>query len=562
MDVNKNNFFWMLPSILYEAQNARYVTFDIEMSGIPIIHGRNSIQDTYAKIKEAAEQFQMVQLGLTFVRYDEKLNHYTTRTFTFSVSPLFPKSTLFDNLSRRLDRKFAYSVRAYDFLQQHKFNFTGAIENGNHYLSREEHRFAIQYCFSSDPGNEHIDPSSLDYQSQDFYERTRRQIAAFIGEGPKPDMNLVVKNPYGEKLNGLQIRLIHQVVREQFPSCAVVRSLLPGSVSIILVNKEASYKTEARRRWNMGEIDKLTGLQIIFEALSGGSFADRIKQEYVCRQEDVPEHEKEWNERNKAFDFEKCEASLKKNRPILVGHNIFMDLAYIYQSFFESLPSNVDDFLTEIHELFPRIADTKFMYGRGKHMMAPDRNLDRIYDSYAKKTFPKIKLELGRNLPGPHHAGFDSSTTANLFLKQSHALFIARKHLQIFNKEVHAPTKPATTDGEGQTCISTFSWSMISWPNKNSTSIIDDEDDEALRSLEKWNILDPDTASWESPTPSGSTTTSDEDRSKNEVGTLNPGEIYSEAEIPLIPLWSDAFWRAYGNQCSVPSAGYVSFESV
>ncbi|KAI1805680.1 CAF1-domain-containing protein [Daldinia bambusicola] len=562
MDVNRNNFFWVLPSILDEAQNARYVTFDIEMSGIPIIHGRNSIQDTYSKIKEAAEQFQIVQLGLTFVRYDEKLDCYTTRTFTFSVSPLFPKSTLFDNLSRRLDRKFGYSVRAYDFLQQHKFNFTGAIENGNHYLSREEHRFAIQYCFSRDPGNERIDPSSLDYQSQDFYERTRRQIATFVAERPKPDMELVVKNPYGEKLNGLQIRLIHQVIREQFPSCAVVRSILSGSVSVSIVDKEASYKTEARRRWNIGEINKLTGLQIIFEALSGGSFADRIKQEYVCRQEEVPEHEKEWNEHNKTFDFEKCEANLKKNRPTLVGHNVFMDLVYIYQSFFEPLPSNVDDFLTEIHKLFPRIADTKFMYGRGKHMMAPDRNLDKIYDSYVKKPVPRIKLELGRNLPGPHHAGSDSSTTANLFLKQSHTLFITRKHLQTFDKKVYAPKKLATTDGKGPRCINTSSWSRVNWPNRNATSLIDDEDDEALRSLEKWNILDPATASWEFPTPSSSTVTPDEDRSENEVGTFNPGETYSESEIPLIPLWSDAFWRAYGNQCSVPGAGYVSFESV
>lgn len=78
MEVNRSNFFWMLPPILHEAQNARFVAVDVEMSGIALIHGHNSAQDSYAKIKEAAEQFQVVQLGLTFVRYDEGLGQSTT----------------------------------------------------------------------------------------------------------------------------------------------------------------------------------------------------------------------------------------------------------------------------------------------------------------------------------------------------------------------------------------------------------------------------------------------------------------------------------------------------
>ncbi|KAI1476458.1 CAF1-domain-containing protein [Daldinia eschscholtzii] len=562
MEVNRDNFFWMLPRILCEAQNARFVAFDIEMSGIPIIHGRNSAQDSYAKIKGATEQFRIVQLGLTFVRYDEESDHYTTKTFTFSVSPMFPKSTLYDNISRRLDRKFGFSVRAYDFLLSHKFNFIKALDNGTHYLSREERRFAMQYCFSRDPGNEHIDPSTLDHESQDFYERTQKLIAAFVARGSQSDVHIVVSNPYGEKLNGLQIRLIHQIIREEFPSYTVVRNAVTGSASIVLVDNEASHKIEARRRWNIGEVNKLSGLQILFEALSGGAFADRIKQEYVYRQDEVPEHEKKWNELNKTFDFKKCEASLKENRPILVGHNVFMDLAYIYQSFFEPLPANVDDFLTEINKLFPRIADTKFMYGRGKHMMVPDRNLDKIHDSYARKSDPAVKLESGRNLPGPHHAGFDSCMTANLFLKQTYSLFTNGKHLDGFNKEVYAPKKPAEKDGGGPMYTGTASRLKTSQINKNAVNLLDDEDDEMLRNLEKWDILDASGSCWAASTPGESTTTPDENRRTQRESPLSLGETYSEKEIHLIPLWIDTFWKAYGNKCSIPGAGYVSFEPV
>ncbi|KAI5283739.1 hypothetical protein KEM52_003253, partial [Ascosphaera acerosa] len=54
-------------------------------------------------------------------------------------------------------------------------------------------------------------------------------------------------------------------------------------------------------------------------------------------------------------------AKLTAARPTLIGHNLFTDLVYLYACFIGPLPESVDDFRHEIHTLFPRVIDTKFL---------------------------------------------------------------------------------------------------------------------------------------------------------------------------------------------------------
>lgn len=152
-------------------------------------------------------------------------------------------------------------------------------------------------------------------------------------------------------------------------------------------------------------------MQILLEALAGGSFADRIEQDWVYHSNGVvPAGADSWNEFNKKFNFRRCEANLKKNRPIIIGHNIFQDLAFIYHAFFEPLPAKVDDFLNTIHQLFPRIADTKFMHSRVIHQMEQDRTLKELSDYFAKHKVPTIRhvSHPGEVVAGPHNAAYDS----------------------------------------------------------------------------------------------------------------------------------------------------------
>lgn len=50
--------------------------------------------------------------------------------------------------------------------------------------------------------------------------------------------------------------------------------------------------------------------------------------------------------------------TLKK--PIM-GHNILLDLMFIYKQFYKPLPKKYSDFKTEINRIFPSVYDTKFI---------------------------------------------------------------------------------------------------------------------------------------------------------------------------------------------------------
>lgn len=57
----------------------------------------------------------------------------------------------------------------------------------------------------------------------------------------------------------------------------------------------------------------------------------------------------------------RLQEALKLKRPTLVGHNIFVDLVYLYRTFIGPLPDCVEEFQRKIHALFPLIVDTKYM---------------------------------------------------------------------------------------------------------------------------------------------------------------------------------------------------------
>lgn len=52
---------------------------------------------------------------------------------------------------------------------------------------------------------------------------------------------------------------------------------------------------------------------------------------------------------------------LQAKRTVLVGHNVFIDLIYFYACFFGPLPDKAEDFERRMHQLFPRIIDTKYL---------------------------------------------------------------------------------------------------------------------------------------------------------------------------------------------------------
>lgn len=82
MEVTKDNFDSLLPRILLDVADSFCVCLDFEFSGIFNQQLRTaasyskggglSLQKRYEEVKEAAEKYQILQVGLTFVHEDEE----------------------------------------------------------------------------------------------------------------------------------------------------------------------------------------------------------------------------------------------------------------------------------------------------------------------------------------------------------------------------------------------------------------------------------------------------------------------------------------------------------
>ena len=140
MDVDGVSFPGRLLSILEALSESHFVSLDFELSGVTSksrARQKQTIQERYAETKQAAERYQILQVGLTCVCQDESTNTYTLRPYNFPINPSFGEDL-------DLERIFSFQSGAVDFLRKNNFNFAIPFEDGVPYLSREEEQLAKQ----------------------------------------------------------------------------------------------------------------------------------------------------------------------------------------------------------------------------------------------------------------------------------------------------------------------------------------------------------------------------------------------------------------------------------
>ena len=135
----------------------------------------------------------------------------------------------------------------------------------------------------------------------------------------------------------------------------------------------------------------------------GGDFASGIE---MARRTDNETTDKDND------SLKSAEQKLKHRRPVLVGHNMFLDLCFLYATFFAPLPETLDLFRGKISELFPRVVDTKYIVTLNEHDMMPAMNLEDLYKKAESDGCSGIFSIFNPNgmkaHTGKHHAGHDS----------------------------------------------------------------------------------------------------------------------------------------------------------
>ncbi|KAG0647744.1 ABA hypersensitive germination 2 [Hyphodiscus hymeniophilus] len=467
MEVPQSEYWKNLLSILEHIANAKLVAIDLEMSGIsmrsrfgpnPKTHdnGKPSLQALYDETRTAAETYQILQVGITCVEEDRDKEFYLVRPFNFNMTPLlYLENRIKDRFP---ERKIVFSSSAADFLQnQAGFDIGKVFREGVYYLSyadeeetRERFRDRMERENSK---NDAIIPPS-DKSALEFTRYARKIISEWVN-AEKQESNFVnVGDPKNGDLNGYQRMLVHQLVQSEFPGH---RSFARGNQSFIQVEKfnpkkEAQFQAKKSNEFNdavayqIGNISpfqplvKLTdmypGLRWIFEALAGGDF-DGFRTNLLAN-----EYADDPGLRQGAIDkkFEKVKIKLQKKEHVLVGHNLFTDLVYIYKAFVGPLPVNVEDFQSRIHDLFPIVFDTKYIVTEGHNSMSTvmRKNLDELVTPFVKEHTTRFMLHekhtaYGSSLAKKHEAGYDSYMTSHLFVKLSASLFAERQLTENFD---------------------------------------------------------------------------------------------------------------------------------
>lgn len=426
MEVTKTSFPHHLLGILTAISEADFVSFDLEMSGIPSkmtgiprVRDHATLEDRYAECKAGAEKYQVLQVGITCARFDWITREYVLRPYNFNISPL---------VSERVDieREICLQTGAMSFLLDHGFKFDLAYREGIEYLSRDEAQQAKQSAFDRiDKKNvvEDLHLKETDIESLDFIRRVREAITAWTTTN-QAELEITTftglkKSPNNvPAITRFEKRLVHQLVRAEFPNVVAIGR--PDHMRIKLFDAEREASAANRMKARVKEqISNQSGFRWVIEALAAGNLD--VTPAYVARTKDGEFTGVNFQDtRNK---LRSASLRISNKQPVLVGHNMFMDLVYFYRTFIGQLPETLHEFSLLVHGLFPRIVDTKYLATFSGGDLHASPTLQEINQGLAKQPLPVIKTASEHakyeNTQALHEAGYDSLLTAIILLRLS-----------------------------------------------------------------------------------------------------------------------------------------------
>lgn len=420
MDIDRTSFWPKLPLILKAVSEAKFISIDLEMSGIMMntlgSRPNPSLQQIYQDAKAAAETFAILQFGLTCICWDPEKEAYVTKTFNLPVHPGFVGGdSASKQLARSIDRHVGFSSKTIAFLQENGFSFSDVFNKGIPYLSTTEavQKNIMDFAENMDQNEDHIDVNLLSPQTREFYSDVQAQLRVWTSKwiyeaDIKP---LRIENRHGGRLNNLQKRIIHQIVETDFNDCRAYSRAGSAYMEVMeleVKDLQAAGRVKAERKQ---AVVKQTGVRFLWDAICARLFADKIDPDLIVGEDPVKIIQLK-------RDLKEYERQLRNQGPILIGHNILWDLCFLHSTFVGPLPEKVESFRNIVKEQLPRIVDTKYFFTRGGHEMLPDYNLAECYAAIKNEKHPVLEPDpvFGYLTPRPHQAGYDSKSTLPLYL--------------------------------------------------------------------------------------------------------------------------------------------------
>ena len=376
MNISKSNFVSSSQEILNSINEADFISFDTEFTGLSTglfrIHQYESIEDRYYKIKQHIEQFWVCQLGISTFKQKESSSEYEAKVFNMYMYPTH--------------RTLNMSMSSMSFLVENGFNMN--------FLFKE----AIPCVKSTDPSwntsTSRLGSFSISEKNRLYVERVENEVVEFLKSSQKT-MQVPLEGEYQKKL-------------------------LLGSDGIA-----------PRFRYLEMKCDKKTPLALTVKK------NNKKIPEYFPKNRPKKEEEEGKEEEGKEEEKEKEESKANTQVPTmativqellskkvpLIGHYMILDVAFLYDHFIGPLPPTLEEFRQSVNSIFPPLYDTKYI---SKSLLSNVKFIKKtsVEDlfSYCKKRkefsqLVSITPHENFNLSTQaHEAGYDAYMTGYIFI--------------------------------------------------------------------------------------------------------------------------------------------------
>ncbi|KAH8702918.1 ribonuclease H-like domain-containing protein [Phaeosphaeriaceae sp. PMI808] len=558
MDVDAASFPLHLLGLFINISEADFVSFDLELSGIPSRlpnrkppkgSNRCTLEERYAETKQAADRYQILQVGITCARFDYIANKYILRPYNINLSPL-----LDEHLD--IEREISLQSGAVTFLLGCGFDMAKPFTHGVQYLSREEAARARQT--TKDRLDNANQPADLqlkegDVDSLDFMRRVREAIRDWM---PTESKSLAITTHTGltdqpsiPAISRFEKRLVHQLVRAEFPELVSVGR----SECIQIVNYDALREADNNRRIMKRveiQIARQSGFRWVIEALAGGDVQSVDPIDMVQRTNGAVFSGSIEDMRDQS---ERATERLRTRQPVLVGHNMFTDIVYLYRTFIGELPDTLQGFSDAIHELFPKIIDTKYLATHAEGDLNASPTLQEIAKGLSRQPLPRIATHADhskyQNKEAFHEAGYDSLLTAKIMLQLAAKLSADREpkspENNVSTKSLNNNTNINAQPPTPQTANPPPSKSFLRRQKKQKKK----SKEASARRFHTTNIYDllsPDADDLSSPPAAATPPWRDDVHVSDETGWVPVEQMEREA-MEMIPGFDTSFWGEFGN---------------
>jgi CAF1 family ribonuclease len=347
------------------------------------------------------------------------------------------------------------AVLAVSFLLKNKFRFDLPFSEGISYLSRGEEAQIRASWAARDAERVAFEDMVLKVDDKPLVDHIHLSVQRWLSQSPiEREDSLNIPHTTQEKprikhiptaLNRYQMRITHQTIRKEYPHLKTVGR--DGFVRITIRNeKEDAEQKLQQDRYREQDVIQAIEFRWLVEALCGGDISKIPERCFLSALSGDTKPSLDDDRYSNYVDD--LQHRLSTRRRILIGHNCFTDLVYLYACFIGDPPDNVEDFQEQIHQHFPAVVDTKFLASMVKELKY-NSNLEALEKEMRAESLPAIEVPTAfdRYVWGEHfhEAGFDSFMTAKVAIKLSAKLDRAAK--------LRETTKPQVIVKSGETIL-------------------------------------------------------------------------------------------------------------